>query len=81
VAEVEDQRTRAQRLKDGVDALFQRLAAGNEPERVEIALYGSPGLEALRLAQRYGPVEAKTGDAGALPVDCRAGHLRPSGSR
>ncbi len=52
VAEIEDQRTSAQRLKDGIHALFQSLAADNEPERVEIALYGSPGLQALRLAQR-----------------------------
>ena len=46
----------------------QRLAAGDQPLRIEIALYRAFLLQALRLRQRHGPVEAERGRARRCPI-------------
>ena len=56
VAEIEDVRASAHRRKNRVDAALQRLAAGDEGERVEVALRGEglrqAGQHAIAIARR-----------------------------
>src|SRR6185436_3473104 len=68
MAEIEDQRSAAEMLQDRIDALRERLTAGNQPKRVEIALHRALGLQALRLAEGHRPVKAQRRRTGLLPV-------------
>ena len=48
VPKVEDERAMPQRLHNRVHALVERLSAGNQPQRVQIALNRPLGLQAAR---------------------------------
>jgi hypothetical protein len=47
MAKVEDQRPCPKRPNDVVDRIVEPLAAGNQGERIEIALYGRNRLDAI----------------------------------
>lgn len=63
MAQVEHERAAAKRLQNGLDAFLQGAPAGNQPERIEIALHGSVLLVGAGGVERHGPVQSKRGHA------------------
>ena len=82
MAEIEDVRAAAHRGKDRVDALVERLPAGDEAERIEIALQRRRRRNELaRQRHRRHPVDRDGIDAGSFAHSVRAARRRRAESR
>ena len=82
MAEIEDMRPAAHRREDRVDAVVERLAAGDEAQRIEIALQRDRRWTSSR-ASVIGIVQstATRVDAGPFGDSRRAARRRPAESR
>ncbi len=82
VAEIEDEWAARQRRQDVVDVAVERRAAGEQRQRIEIALHRHARLELLareRAVDR--PVEADRVDAGSLDIAAAPSCRRRAESR
>src|SRR4029079_8136460 len=69
VAEIEYERTAAQEIKDLLYAPLEMYAAGDQEQRIEIALNGQPALRGLAdVPEPHGGVAADGIDLGFLHV-------------
>src|ERR1700730_92951 len=58
VAKVEDEWVRSERFEDGIDRMIERRTAGEQYQRIEIALNGPQRLNLItRKTQLYHPIE------------------------
>src|SRR5690349_21676574 len=83
MAEIEDERAAPERLKNTPRRFLERCAAGDEEERVEIALDRTGLLEVARRGERNRRVEAERSNAGLGEIGGieKPGHARKADDR